>query len=138
MTDEDRQFIESMKLYSAQFRNVANDLSKSWEKPMARMYEFFTTIDATEDPNVEINNNFTDIMENDVNAVTRSRRRDIDQSSKNKNKEAERAINRIKEKLNGFHNGNLMGIEGHVNVLINEATDSENLALIYPGWSPYY
>ena len=88
--------------------------------------------------NVEINNNFTDIMENDVNAVTRSRRRDIDQSSMNKNKEAERAINRIKEKLNGFHNGNLMGIEGHVNVLINEATDTENLALIYPGWSPYY
>ena len=88
--------------------------------------------------NVEINNNFTDIMENDVNAVTRSRRRDIDQSSINKNKEAERAINRIKEKLNGFHNGNLMGIEGHVNVLINEATDTENLALIYPGWSPYY
>ena len=55
-----------------------------------------------------------------------------------KNKEAERAISRIKEKLRGFHNGNLMGVEGHVNILINEATDAENLALIFPGWSPWY
>ena len=40
-------------------------------------------------------------------------------------------VNRIKEKLKGFHNGNLMGIEGHVNVLINEAIDPENLALLF-------
>ena len=35
---------------------MANDLYKSWEKPMAKMHEFFTTIDPSEDPNVEINN----------------------------------------------------------------------------------
>ena len=45
-----------MKLYSAQFRSVANDLYKSWEKPMSKMHEFFTTIDENEDPNVEIEN----------------------------------------------------------------------------------
>ena len=69
--------------------------------------------------------------------LTRTKSRGSNQAM-GKNKEAERAISRIKEKLRGFHNGNLMGVEGHVNILINEATDAENLALIFPGWSPWY
>ena len=63
---------------------------------------------------------------------------DSPDASTTKNKHAERAIGRIKQKLNGYHDGNLMGIEGHVKNLIMEATDVENLALIFPGWGPYF
>jgi hypothetical protein len=54
-----------------------------------------------------------------------------------KNRRAERAIGRIRQKLNGYHDGNLMGVEGHIKSLINEATDFRNLGTIFPGWNPH-
>jgi len=53
------------------------------------------------------------------------------------NKDAERAILRVKQKLHGIEYGESLSIQGQVNQLINEATDPERLCKLFPGWAPW-
>ena len=53
------------------------------------------------------------------------------------NREAERALIRVKEKLQGYEDGAYLSVEGQVNVLIQTAQDPALLCLLYPGWSPW-
>lgn len=52
---------------------------------------------------------------------------------------AERALLRVRQKLQGYEdpNGQVMGIAGQVNLLINEAQSAENLCKLFPGWAPW-
>lgn len=52
---------------------------------------------------------------------------------------AQRALARIKHKLQGYEdpNGDAMSVEGQVKLLINQARDPENLSRLYPGWAPW-
>jgi len=52
---------------------------------------------------------------------------------------AERALTRIRSKLQGFDDptGEALSVEGHLELLINDATDDDNLSKIFPGWSPW-
>lgn len=51
-----------------------------------------------------------------------------------KNKDAGRVLIRFKEKLQGYEDNELLGVEGHVNKLINRATSTENLSMLFHGW----
>jgi phosphatidylinositol kinase/protein kinase (PI-3 family) len=53
------------------------------------------------------------------------------------NREAERALIRVKEKLQGYEDGTYLSVEGQVNLLIQTAKDPNLLCLLYPGWSPW-
>jgi ataxia telangiectasia mutated family protein len=53
------------------------------------------------------------------------------------NREAERALIRVKEKLMGYEDGVYLCVEGQVNALIQTAQDPALLCLHYPGWSPW-
>ncbi|CAM9360080.1 unnamed protein product, partial [Sphacelaria rigidula] len=52
---------------------------------------------------------------------------------------AQRALARIKHKLQGYEdpNGDAMSVEGQVKLLVNQARDPENLCRLYPGWAPW-
>ncbi|CAN0148370.1 unnamed protein product, partial [Discosporangium mesarthrocarpum] len=52
---------------------------------------------------------------------------------------AQRALARIKHKLQGYEdpNGDAMSVEGQVKLLVNQARDPENLSRLYPGWAPW-
>ena len=50
---------------------------------------------------------------------------------------ANRALMVLKAKLDGREGGTPMSVEGHVNKLIQEATDPENLCSIFAGWQPW-
>ena len=54
-----------------------------------------------------------------------------------KNKIAERILFQLKQKLLGYENGAQLSTSGHINYLINEAVNPENLCRIYVGWQPY-
>ena len=53
------------------------------------------------------------------------------------NKEAERVLLRVKEKLLGLEEGTMLSERGQVSYLIQMATSEELLAQLYPGWQPY-
>lgn len=53
-------------------------------------------------------------------------------------KEADRALMRIKEKLEGREEGVVLSESGHVAFLIQTATDPELLCQMYFGWQPYF
>lgn len=52
---------------------------------------------------------------------------------------AQRALARIKHKLQGYEdpNGDALSVEGQVKLLINQARDPENLCRLFPGWAPW-
>lgn len=52
---------------------------------------------------------------------------------------AERALLRLKEKLDGKHvsRGETATVEGHVETLIQEAIDEYNLCRLFHGWQAY-
>ncbi len=59
-------------------------------------------------------------------------------SSKEKvSEEAQRALRRIAEKLDGMEETNRLSVEAHVARLIDEARAFQTLASVYPGWSPW-
>ena len=58
-------------------------------------------------------------------------------SDDHRNKDAERTLLRIKNKLQGCEHGEMLSVEGQVIQLINEARDPMRLALMYDGWSPW-
>lgn len=50
---------------------------------------------------------------------------------------AERALIRLKEKLQGTEDGSATSVEGQVGKLIQQARDPENLCRLYHGWQAY-
>lgn len=61
-------------------------------------------------------------------------------SSDRKSQATTKAINKIKEKLQGYEDstsGEQQGIEGQVQLLINSARDPNNLCNLFPGWGPW-
>jgi len=53
------------------------------------------------------------------------------------NKDAERALLRLKQKLQGIEYGETLSVEGQVHTLIHEARDPERLCKMYPGWAAW-
>ena len=51
------------------------------------------------------------------------------------NKDAERALLRLKQKLQGIEYGETLSVEGQVHTLIHEARDPERLCKMYPGYA---
>ena len=58
-------------------------------------------------------------------------------SDTNKNKMAERVLLQLQQKLQGMSEGVQLSVSGHVNHLIQEARDPNNLCRLFPGWQPY-
>lgn len=56
---------------------------------------------------------------------------------RNTNKLAERALLRVTQKLEGREEGSKLSVEGQVNSLIQQATDPNNLAMLFAGWQAY-
>ena len=58
----------------------------------------------------------------------------------NQNEAANRAIEKIHQKLQGYEEGNSgerQSVEGQVQLLINSARDPDNLCNLFPGWAPF-
>ena len=53
------------------------------------------------------------------------------------NADAERALLKVKEKLEGLEHGERKSIEGQVQQLLREAQDINNLSVMYSGWGPW-
>jgi len=64
-----------------------------------------------------------------VNAV---RGADVIQSA-----DAERALWRVRQKLDGVEDGEPRSIDGQVQQLIQDARDPDKLCVMYPGWAPW-
>lgn len=67
-----------------------------------------------------------------VDAVVREVKDDIKGSS-----DAQRALNRISEKLDGLEGTERLSVEAHVARLIDEAQAFHVIAPVYPGWAPW-
>ena len=52
--------------------------------------------------------------------------------------EALRVLRETRRKLDGSHDESRLSVAGHVNSLIQKATDERNLAVIFHGWQPYF
>lgn len=50
---------------------------------------------------------------------------------------AERALLRLRAKLQGTENGRPTTVESQVGMLIQEAVDPANLCRLFAGWQPY-
>jgi len=54
------------------------------------------------------------------------------------NQAAERALFRVKQKLQGYEDAtDVLSVEGQVTHLVADATDPDNLAVLFPGWGPW-
>ncbi|XP_043813489.1 serine/threonine-protein kinase ATM isoform X5 [Manihot esculenta] len=53
------------------------------------------------------------------------------------NKDAARALMRVKQKLDGYEEGELRSINGQVQQLIQDAIDPERLCQMFPGWGAW-
>lgn len=53
------------------------------------------------------------------------------------NDQAARALQRLREKLQGAEDGELLSVAGHVQRLIQQATAPDLLCHMFPGWSPW-
>ncbi|GLV35047.1 telomere fusion [Carabus blaptoides fortunei] len=60
-----------------------------------------------------------------------------DEDGTSVNVTAERALLRLKQKLQGTENGGVCSIEGQVELLLQQARDPVNLSRLYNGWQPY-
>ncbi len=69
--------------------------------------------------------------ENDLSST------DQQQSNEVKNRDAEGALVRLREKLQGYEEGELLGVKGQVDKLIREATDAKLLSQMFHGWSSF-
>lgn len=60
-------------------------------------------------------------------------------SDEDLNAMAERALIRLEEKLDGKHvsRSDITTVEGHVEILINEAMNPDNLCKLFVGWQAY-
>jgi len=65
---------------------------------------------------------------------------DVDAIAEDKNDAANRAMTKVKEKLQGYEDGmsgECQSAEGQVQLLINAARDPDNLCALYFGWAPW-
>ena len=85
--------------------------------------------DLLQDSNVRSVSNYKSIL-----TLNGNKYKQIKESSDNENKEAQRALKTVEEKL--YAHG--LSVEAKVQDLIQEATDESNLAVIFFGWSPFY
>ncbi|KAK9684733.1 hypothetical protein RND81_10G228300 [Saponaria officinalis] len=53
------------------------------------------------------------------------------------NKDAARALMRVKQKLDGYEDGELRSVHGQVQQLIQDAIDPERLCNMFPGWGAW-
>ncbi|XP_060670261.1 serine/threonine-protein kinase ATM [Ziziphus jujuba] len=53
------------------------------------------------------------------------------------NKDAARALLRVKQKLDGYEGGEMRSVHGQVQQLIQDAIDPERLCLMFPGWGAW-
>ncbi|KAH9776172.1 serine/threonine-protein kinase ATM [Citrus sinensis] len=53
------------------------------------------------------------------------------------NKDAERALIRVKQKLDGYEGGEMRSVHGQVQQLIQDAIDPERFCLMFPGWGAW-
>jgi ataxia telangiectasia mutated family protein len=53
------------------------------------------------------------------------------------NRMAERALVRLRQKLQGTEEGTATSVGGQVNRLLQQARDPGNLSRLYHGWQPY-
>ncbi|KAL6011510.1 hypothetical protein ACLOJK_001958 [Asimina triloba] len=53
------------------------------------------------------------------------------------NKDAARALMRVKQKLDGYEEGEMRSIQGQVQQLIQDAIDAERLCQMFPGWGAW-
>lgn len=60
-----------------------------------------------------------------------------DLESSGENKDAARALMRVKQKLDGYEGGDMRSIQGQVQQLIQDAQDSERLCQMFPGWAAW-
>eukprot|EP00899_Mesostigma_viride_P015595 jgi/Mesvir1/24036/Mv10774-RA.1 len=57
--------------------------------------------------------------------------------AKDTNRDAARALLRIKQKLEGYEEGEARGIQGQVQQLLQQAMDPDRLCRLFPGWAPW-
>ena len=63
-----------------------------------------------------------------------------DRNQVERNEAASRAIAKVHEKLQGYEDGTSgeqQSIEGQIQLLVNSATDRENLCKLFVGWGPW-
>ncbi|KAJ8771786.1 hypothetical protein K2173_026963 [Erythroxylum novogranatense] len=53
------------------------------------------------------------------------------------NKDATRALMRVKQKLDGYEGGELRSVHGQVQQLVQDAVDPERLCQMFPGWGAW-
>ncbi|BBN18785.1 serine-protein kinase ATM [Marchantia polymorpha subsp. ruderalis] len=53
------------------------------------------------------------------------------------NKDAARALFRVKQKLDGYEEGEMRSLQGQVQQLIQDAQDPERLSQLFPGWGAW-
>ncbi|CAM8916047.1 unnamed protein product [Rhodiola kirilowii] len=53
------------------------------------------------------------------------------------NKDAARALMRVKQKLDGYEDGEMRSVHGQVQQLIQDAIDPERLSQMFPGWGAW-
>ncbi|XP_062116266.1 serine/threonine-protein kinase ATM isoform X3 [Humulus lupulus] len=53
------------------------------------------------------------------------------------NKDAARALMRVKQKLDGYEEGEMRSVHGQVQQLIQDAIDSDRLCQMFPGWGSW-
>ncbi|XP_044477149.1 serine/threonine-protein kinase ATM isoform X3 [Mangifera indica] len=53
------------------------------------------------------------------------------------NKDATRALMRVKQKLDGYEDGEMRSVHGQVQQLIQDAINPERLCLMFPGWGAW-
>lgn len=53
------------------------------------------------------------------------------------NKDAARALMRVKQKLDGYEEGEMRSVHGQVQQLIQDATDPDRLCQMFPGWGAW-
>ncbi|OQU86537.1 serine/threonine-protein kinase ATM isoform X2 [Sorghum bicolor] len=62
---------------------------------------------------------------------------DDSQEAYDGNKDAARAILRVKQKLDGYEDGEMRSVQGQVQQLIQDAVDVDRLCQMFPGWGPW-
>ncbi|KAI0561812.1 Phosphatidylinositol 3-/4-kinase [Gracilaria domingensis] len=71
-------------------------------------------------------------QESDIDAVARKMDREV-----NGSRDAQRAMSRISEKLDGLEGTERLSVETHVARLIDEARAFHVIGAVYPGWMPW-
>ena len=70
--------------------------------------------------------------------IVLSSQEEVDQfEAQTGNLDAERALLRVKQKLDGYEEGEIRSVEGQVQQLLHDAQDEDNLSMMYHGWAAW-